>query len=107
MILPFIFSGDFGQLQLPSIRGYIIGTLLTVFGLPVFCIPSWFILMFFTVELVHYGAFRFLKSSNLKILIGALLFYVAGYWLNLEFDLVNLMKGRLIGWNYLDRKSVV
>src|SRR4030065_1205718 len=57
--------------------------------------------MFFTVELVHYGAFRFLKSSNVKILIGIVAFYVVGYWLNLEFDIVNLKKGRLVGWNYL------
>jgi acyltransferase len=101
MILPVFFSGDFGNLQLPSVKGYIYGLMMTVFGLPVFCIPSWFILMIFSVELVHYGAFRFLKSSNLKILIGALLFYVAGYWLNLEFDIVNLMKRRLVGYNYL------
>jgi acyltransferase len=37
----------------------------------------------------------------LEILIGALLFYVAGYWLNLELDIVNLMKRRLVGYNYL------
>jgi acyltransferase len=101
MVLPIFFSGDFFQLKLPSVRGYIGGLISTAFGLPMFCIPSWFILMLFSVELVHYGAFRFLKSSNLKILIGALLFYVAGYWLNLEFDIVNLMKRRLVGYNYL------
>jgi len=101
MILPVFFSGDFGNLQLPSVKGYISGLMMTVFGLPMFCIPSWFILMIFSVEMVHYGAFRFLKSSNLKILVGALLFYVAGYWLNLEFDIVNLMKRRLVGYNYL------
>jgi len=101
MLLPIFFSGDFFQLKLPSVQGYIGGLIATVFGLPMFCVPSWFILMIFSVELVHYGAFRFLKSSNLKILIGAVFFYVAGYWLNLQLDLVNLMKGRLIGWNYL------
>jgi len=26
---------------------------------------------------------------------------VAGYWLNLELDIVNPLKGRVIGWNYL------
>jgi len=101
MLLPVFFSGDFFQLKLPSVRGYIGGLISTAFGLPMFCIPSWFILMIFSVEMVHYGAFRFLKSSNLIILIGALLFYAAGYWLNLEFDIVNLMKRRLVGYNYL------
>ncbi|MBN2467124.1 MAG: acyltransferase family protein [Deltaproteobacteria bacterium] len=83
MLLPVFFSGDFVGLPLPSIKGYVRGLIMTLFGLPVFCVPSWFILMIFSVEMVHYAAFRFLKSSNLKILIGALLFYVAGYWLNL------------------------
>src|SRR4030043_1161983 len=101
MVLPVFFSGDFFQLKLPSVQGYIGGLIATAFGMPMFCIPSWFILMIFSVELVQYGAFRFLKSSNLKILIGAVFFYVAGYWLNLQLDLVNLMKGRLIGWNYV------
>jgi acyltransferase len=101
MILPLFFSGDFVGLSLPSVKGYVSGLIMTLFGLPVFCVPSWFVLMIFSVEMVHYGAFRFLKSSNLKILIGALLFYVAGYWLNLEFDIVNLMKKRLVGYNYL------
>ncbi len=101
MVLPFFFSGDFVNIQLPSIQGYIGGLISTIFGIPVFCVPSWFLLMLFSVEMVHFGAFRFLKSSNLKILIGALLFYIAGYWLNLELDIFNPMKGRVVGWNYL------
>jgi acyltransferase len=101
MVPPVFFSGDFFGLQLPSVKGYISGLISTVFGLPLFCIPSWFLLMLFSVELVHYGAFRFLKSSNIKILIGAVVFYVVGYWFNLKFDIINPTKGRLIGWNYL------
>ena len=76
------------------------GLLDTAFGIPVFCVPSWFILMLFSVELVHYGAFRFLKSNS-KIVIGAVMFYVVGYWLNLELDIFNPLKGRVVGWNYL------
>ncbi len=101
MILPVFFSGDFLNLQLPSVKGYIGGLISTVFGLTLFCVPSWFILMLFSVEMVHYGAFRFLKSSNLKILIGAVVFYVVGYWFNLQFDIVNPAKQRIVGWNYL------
>ena len=102
MVLPFFFAEQaFPQLQLPSVQGYTIALLNTAFGIPMLCVPSWFILMIFSVELVHYGAFRFLKSSDLKILIGAVVFYVVGYWLNLKLDIVNPMKGRVIGWNYL------
>jgi acyltransferase len=53
------------------------------------------------VELVHYGAFRFLKNSNVKILIAAVVFYVVGYLLNLKLDIFNPLKGRIVGWNYL------
>jgi len=101
MILPVFFSGDFFNLKLPSVQGYIDGLISTAFGIPMFCVPSWFILMLFSVELVHYGAFRFLKSSNLKIVIAAVIFYVVGYWLNFKCDIFNPMKGRTIGWNYL------
>ena len=57
--------------------------------------------MLFSIELLHYVAFRFLKVSSSAILIGALLFYVAGYWLNLYFDVFKMAKGRVVGWNYL------
>jgi len=101
MILPVFFSGDFFNLKLPSVQGYISGLISTAFGIPMFCVPSWFILMLFSVELVHYGAFRFLKSSNLRIVIAAVIFYVVGYWFNFKFDIFNPMKGRTTGWNYL------
>ena len=100
MILPVFFSGDFFNLKLPSVQGYINGLISTAFGIPMFCVPSWFILMMFSVEIVHYGAFRFLKSNS-KILIGAVVFYVVGYWFNLKFDIFNPMKQRVVGWNYL------
>jgi acyltransferase len=101
MVLPVFFSGELFRLQLPSVQGYLTGLLNTAFGIPMFCVPSWFILMLFGVELVHYGAFRFLKSNNTKILIGAVAFYVVGYWLNLKLNIFNPLKGRVIGWNYL------
>ena len=101
MIPPIFFNGKFFGLVLPSLEGYTTGLVNTVFGLPFFCVPSWFLLLIIGVELMHYGAFRFLKNSNVKILIAAVLFYVVGYWLNLKLDIFNPLKGRTIGWNYL------
>jgi acyltransferase len=101
MILAAIFPGEFVGLKLPSVEGYIKGLVGTVFGLPYFCVPSWFLLMIFSVELIHYGAFRFLKSSNVKIIIAAVLFYMFGYWFNLKLDIVNIMENRIVGYNYL------
>ncbi|MEJ2038720.1 MAG: acyltransferase family protein [Desulfosarcinaceae bacterium] len=100
MVTPVFFTGEFYGMVLPSIEGYRKGLINTVFGIPSFCIPSWFILMMFTVELLHFGAFRFLKS-NTRILAGVFAFYVVGYWLNLKLDLFNPLKGRVVGWNYL------
>lgn len=100
MVAAAIFPGDFFQLKLPSVNGYIDGLVNTVFGIPMFCVPSWFILIIFSVEFVHYTVFRFLGSDT-KIVVGIVAFYVAGYLLNWKFDIVNPIKGRVVGWNYL------
>ena len=100
MVPPIFLDGKFFNLVLPSVEGYTKGIVNTVFGLPFFCVPSWFLLLIIGVELVHYGAFRFLKDSNIKIMIAAVLFYIAGYLLNLKLDLFNPLKGRTVGWNY-------
>ena len=101
MIPPIFLNGKFYGLALPSFVGYGAVLINTVFGLPSFCIPSWFLLLIVGIELVHYGVFRLLRDSNIKILTAALLFYVVGYWLNLKLDLFNPLKGRIVGWNYL------
>jgi len=101
MVPPIFFDGKFFGLVLPSVEGYTKGLVSTVFGLPLFCVPSWFLLLIIGVELVHYAAFRFLKNSNVKILIAAVVFYVVGYLLNLKLDIFNPLKGRTVGWNYL------
>ena len=101
IILSAIFPGDFFSLKLPTIEGYINGLVMTALGVPLFCVPSWFLLMIFSVEVVHYIAFRFLKTESKifkydsKILIGILSFYIAGYFLNLYGDFLNLAKQRM------------
>ena len=100
MIPPIFFDGKLFGLELPSFKGYTNGLVSTLFGLPSFCIPSWFLLLIIGVELVHYAAFRFLKKSNPAILIAVVGFYVAGYLLNLRFDIFNPLKNRIVGWNY-------
>jgi len=101
MIPPIFIEGKLFGLPLPSIAGYGIGLINTAFGLPLFCVPSWFLLLIVGLELLHYGVFRFLKDSNTKILLAAIGFYFVGYWLNLKLDIFNPLKGRTVGWNYL------
>ena len=71
-------------------RGFLtisIALLSTAFGLPSFCIPSWFLMLIIGVELVHYAAFRFVRNSDGRILTAAIVFYVVGYLLNLKLDI--------------------
>ena len=65
MVPPIFFSGKFYGLVLPSVEGYTKGLINTAFGLPSFCVPSWFLLLIIGLELVHYGFFRFLIERQL------------------------------------------
>lgn len=98
MILAAIFPGDFFNLTLPSVKGYMDGLMSTGRGIPMFCVPSWFLLIIFSVEVVHYVFSRFLKSSS-SLLGGIVLFYLTGYFLNLHGDFMNFAKHRL--YNFL------
>ncbi len=100
MVPPIFFSGKLFDLDLPSFQGYMSGLIATVFGLPLFCVPSWFLLLIVGIELIHFIFFRFLRNSKTKILAAAFVFYVVGYLLNLKLDIFNPLKGRTVGWNY-------
>ena len=100
MVLTLFISGDFFNLKLPSLNGYLQGLKLTVFGLPMFNIPTWFLLCLFSVEFVHFFAFRLFKSDTM-ILLGAAIFYIVGYAINWQFQIFNPMQGKVIGRNYL------
>jgi acyltransferase len=95
-----VFPGDFIHLTLPSVQGYIDGLINTAFGIPLFCVPSWFLMLIFSVEVLHYWTSRLL-TTNAKMVAGIIFFYVGGYLLNWRFDVFNPIKGRVIGWNYL------
>jgi len=100
MVLTLFIAGDFFNLKLPSLNGYLQGLKLTVFGLPMFNIPTWFLLCLFSVELVHFFAFRLFKSDAM-ILLGAAIFYIVGYAINWQFQIFNPLQGKVIGRNYL------
>ncbi len=65
ILLTFFFSGEFFGLKLPSFDGYARGLLVTLFGLPMFNVPTWFLLCLFSVETVHYFAFTFPRVISL------------------------------------------
>ena len=100
MVLTLFITGDFFNLKLPSLNGYLQGLKLTAFGLPMFNIPTWFLLCLFSVELVHFFAFRLIRSDAM-LLLGAAVFYILGYAINWQFEVFNPMQGKVIGRNYL------
>ena len=107
MVLAAIFPGDFFHLELPSLKGYVDGLVMTGLGIPMFCVPSWFLLMLFSVEMIHFFAYRFLRledergQGNLKILIAIPAFYIAGYFLNLYGDFLNPARQRFFNFLFV------
>ncbi|MBI5895889.1 MAG: acyltransferase family protein [Desulfobacterales bacterium] len=105
MGLAAVFPGDHFNLKLPSIEGYVNGLVMTGLGVPLFCVPSWFLLMLFSVEMIHYFFFRSLiaetktAGADLKIRIAIPAFYIVGYFLNLYGDFLDLAKHRM--YNFL------
>ena len=75
---------DFPPFPLASPGDYLSATAQTLTVLPIFDIPTWFLMSLITVEILHYAVFRFLRASDLRILAAAAVFYLAGYALNRE-----------------------
>lgn len=111
-LVPFIFfnlfmvfwslciPGNFFDLNLPSVKGYLNGGLLTLFGLTLFNVPTWFLLCLFSVELIHYLVGRFIPN-NRAILLAAFGFYLAGYYFNLAFHVFDVASQKVVFRNYL------
>ena len=107
MGLAAVFPGDFFSLKLPSLEGYAKGLINTGLGVPMFCIPSWFLLMLFSVEMFHFFTFRLLKPdadaarTDRAILIAIFGFYIVGYMVNLYGDFLNLAKQRMANFLFV------
>ncbi len=78
---------DFPPVPLATAADYGNAAVGTLIGLPVFNIPTWFLMCLVSVEVVHYAVFRFLRASDVRIVAAIVGFYVAGYLLNREIEL--------------------
>jgi len=92
LIIPTFWTTDFTVgLQLPTVKGYIKGVAVTLFaGVPYFNIPVWFLVCLFVVEMLHYLTSRFV-TSNYRIILIALLFYIGGSILAWNASFLNPM----------------
>ncbi len=98
LVLALLFPRDFPPIPLNSFSDYLGGVLSTLINLPVFNIPTWFLMCLVSVEILHYALFRFLRDSDLRILLAMAGLYVAGYVLNDQLNLTRL--GDPLRWNW-------
>lgn len=85
-ILAIVVPRDFPPFPLNSPGDFALGAARTLVDLPVFNIPTWFLMCLVSVEFIHYGTFRYLKASDVRIGVAVIAFYLAGYALTREVD---------------------
>lgn len=85
-VLALFVPRDFPPIPLNTPGDLALGAARTLVDLPVFNIPTWFMMCLVSVEAIHYAAFRWLKDSDRRIAAAILAFYLAGYALTREVD---------------------
>ena len=85
-LLSLIHKPDFPPIPLATGADYASAALMTALQLPVFNVPTWFLMCLVVVECIHYAVFRFVRGSDARILVAVVLFYLAGYALNSRFQ---------------------
>ena len=85
-LLSLIHKPDFPPIPLATGVDYANAALMTALQLPVFDVPTWFLMCVVVVECIHYAVFRFLRGSDVRILAAIAVFYLAGYAINSRFQ---------------------
>ena len=85
-LLSLIHKPDFPPIPLETGADYGNAALMTALQLPVFDVPTWFLMCLVVVECIHYAVFRSLRRSDVRILVAIVVSYLAGYALNSRFQ---------------------
>ena len=85
-LLSLIHKPDFPPIPLATGADYANAALMTALQLPVFDVPTWFLMCLVVVECIHFTVFRFLRGSDARIVVAIIAFYLAGYALNSRFQ---------------------
>jgi acyltransferase len=85
-LLSLIHKPDFPPIPLATGADYASAALMTALQLPVFDVPTWFLMCLVVVECIHFTVFRFLRGSDARIVVAIIAFYLAGYALNSRFQ---------------------
>ena len=85
-LLSLIHKPDFPPIPLATGADYANAALMTALQLPVFDVPTWFLMCLVVVECIHFTVFRLLRGSAARIVVAIIAFYLAGYALNSRFQ---------------------
>jgi acyltransferase len=85
-LLSLIHKPDFPPIPLETGADYGNAALMTALQLPVFDVPTWFLMCLVVVECIHCAVFRSLRGSDVRILVAIVVSYLAGYALNSRFQ---------------------
>ncbi len=101
-----LFTGWFPLGELSTAQSYWNGFVNTLRGFPAFNVPTWFLAMLITTELLHRLVGRFLES-DVTLVVAAVLFYLGGYWLNNEVSFVIRKDGPSLNFWFVHEAPVV
>lgn len=85
-LISLVVTPAFPPIPLHTAADYGHAIVMTLTRLPVFDIPTWFLMCLVSVEFIHALVFRLLRDSDFKIGVAAVVFYLAGYALNLRWN---------------------
>lgn len=97
-LLSLIHKPDFPPIPLDTGADYANAALMSALQLPVFDVPTWFLMCLVVVECIHFATFRFLRGSDARIVIAIVVFYLVGYALNSRFQLFQPGNYALPNW---------
>jgi acyltransferase len=97
-LLSLLHKPDFPPIPLDTAADYASAALMSALQLPVFDVPTWFLMCLVMVECIHYAVFRFLRRSDVRILLAVMTFYLVGYAINHQFDLFQPGNYTLPNW---------
>lgn len=87
-LISLVLKPAFPPIPLHTPADYAHAAVMTLTRLPVFDIPTWFLMCLVCVEIIHALAYRFLRQSDGRIGLAILGFYLVGYALNARWNFI-------------------
>ncbi|MCG8510957.1 MAG: acyltransferase family protein, partial [Rhodospirillales bacterium] len=102
-----VLARDFPPMPLDTPAQYLSALKTTLTVLPVFNIPTWFLMCLITVEVLHYLLFRLMRKSDALILLAAVVCFLGGFYLNRQILFFDIAGGAMINHWFYNEAPVV